>query len=78
MDYLQTQKSLDENQPVLAQLLSNAYGRLFGVAKATLELVYNLRQNLRINQNLESDDRELIILLEPLYQQEREKTKQEG
>ncbi|MBC6435515.1 DUF4351 domain-containing protein [Nostoc sp. HG1] len=46
--------------------------------QATLELVYNLRQNLRINQNLESDDRELIMRLEPLYQQDREKAKQEG
>lgn len=46
--------------------------------KATLELVYNLRQNLRVNQNLEEDDRELIMRLEPLYQQDREKAKQEG
>lgn len=46
--------------------------------KATLELVYNLRENLRINQNLESDDRELIMRLEPLYQQDRERAKQEG
>lgn len=46
--------------------------------KATLELVYNLRENLKINQNLESDDRELIMRLEPLYQQDRERAKQEG
>ena len=46
--------------------------------QATLELVYNLRQNLRINQNLESDDRELIMRLEPLYQQDRERAKLEG
>ncbi len=46
--------------------------------KATLELVYNLRQNLRVNQNLEEDDRELIMRLEPLYQQDREQAKQEG
>ncbi|RCJ41886.1 hypothetical protein A6770_35885 [Nostoc minutum NIES-26] len=46
--------------------------------QATLELVYNLRENLRINQNLESDDRELIMRLEPLYQQDRERAKQEG
>ncbi|MBW4557907.1 MAG: DUF4351 domain-containing protein [Trichormus sp. ATA11-4-KO1] len=46
--------------------------------QATLELVYNLRQNLRINQNLESDDLELIMRLEPLYQQDREKAKKEG
>ncbi|WP_341531875.1 hypothetical protein WKK05_38370 (plasmid) [Nostoc sp. UHCC 0302] len=46
--------------------------------KATLELVYNLRQNLRVNQNLEPDDQELIMRLEPLYQQDREQAKQEG
>lgn len=46
--------------------------------KATLELVYNLRENLRVNQELESDDRELIMRLQPLYQQDRERAKQEG
>ncbi len=46
--------------------------------KATLELVYNLRENLRVNQQLEDDDRELIMRLEPLYQQDREQAKQEG
>ncbi|AHJ27886.1 DUF4351 domain-containing protein [Nodularia spumigena CS-584] len=46
--------------------------------KATLELVYNLRENLRVNQELEADDRELIMRLEPLYQRDREKAKEEG
>ncbi|MEM7580352.1 MAG: DUF4351 domain-containing protein [Cyanobacteria bacterium P01_A01_bin.80] len=46
--------------------------------KATLELVYNLRQNLRFNQNLDEDDRELIMRLEPLYQKDREQAVQEG
>ncbi|AFY48425.1 hypothetical protein Nos7524_2589 [Nostoc sp. PCC 7524] len=50
--------------------------------KATLELVYNLRENLRINQELETDDRELVMRLEPLYQRDREQAiwqgKQEG
>jgi hypothetical protein len=46
--------------------------------KATLELVYNLRENLRTNQELEEDDRELIMRLEPLYQRDREQAKQEG
>ncbi|NJL78700.1 MAG: DUF4351 domain-containing protein [Richelia sp. SM2_1_7] len=46
--------------------------------QATLKLVYNLRQNLRANQNLEEDDRELIMRLEPLYQQDRERAIQEG
>lgn len=46
--------------------------------KATLELVYNLRENLRVNQKLETDDRELIMRLEPLYQRNREQAKEEG
>ncbi|MEA5622349.1 DUF4351 domain-containing protein [Nostoc sp. UHCC 0251] len=46
--------------------------------KATLELVYNLRENLRVNQELETDDRELVMRLEPLYQRDREQAKQEG
>lgn len=46
--------------------------------KATLELVYNLRENLRINQELSEDDRELIMRLEPLYQRDREQAIQEG
>lgn len=46
--------------------------------QATLKLVYNLRENLRANQNLEEEDRELIVRLEPLYQRDREQAKQEG
>jgi hypothetical protein len=46
--------------------------------KATLELVYNLRENLRVNEELEADDRELIMRLEPLYQRDREQAVQEG
>jgi hypothetical protein len=46
--------------------------------KATLELVYNLRENLRVNQELEADDRELIMRLEPLYQRDREQAVQSG
>ena len=46
--------------------------------KATLELVYNLRENLRINQDIDEDDRELIMRLEPLYQRDREQAKLEG
>ena len=46
--------------------------------KATLELVYNLRENLRLNQELEEDDRELIMRLEPLYQRDREQAVQLG
>lgn len=46
--------------------------------KQTLELVYNSRENLRVNQELEADDRELIMRLEPLYQRDREQAKEEG
>ena len=46
--------------------------------KATLELVYNLRANLRINQDLDQDDRELVMRLEPLYQQDRARAIEEG
>ena len=44
----------------------------------TLELLYNLQQNLRINQSSQTEDRELIMRLAPLYQQDRELAKQEG
>ena len=46
--------------------------------KVALELIYNLRENLRINQDLDKDDRELVMRLEPLYQRDREQAKQQG
>jgi hypothetical protein len=46
--------------------------------RATLELLYNLQQNLAMSQIEESDDRELIMRLAPLYQQDRELARQEG
>ncbi|QLE56706.1 DUF4351 domain-containing protein [Nostoc sp. TCL26-01] len=46
--------------------------------RVTLELLYSLQQNLRINQNIEIEDRELVMRLAPLYQQDREKARQEG
>ncbi|MBO3462988.1 DUF4351 domain-containing protein [Aetokthonos hydrillicola Thurmond2011] len=46
--------------------------------QAALELVYNLRENLRINQHLTKDDQELVMRLEPLYQKDREQAKFEG
>ncbi|PPJ62201.1 DUF4351 domain-containing protein [Cuspidothrix issatschenkoi] len=46
--------------------------------KITLELLYNLQQNLRFNQSSETEDRELIMRLAPLYQQDRELARQEG
>jgi Domain of unknown function (DUF4351) len=44
----------------------------------TLQSLYNLRQNLAANQRKEQEDRELIMRLQPLYQQDRELAKQEG
>ncbi|KYC39406.1 hypothetical protein WA1_32280 [Scytonema hofmannii PCC 7110] len=46
--------------------------------QATLELLYTLRQNLASQTISEPEDRELIMRLAPLYQQERELAKQEG
>ncbi len=37
-----------------------------------------MRENLRVNQELEEDDRELIMRLEPLYQRDREQAVQSG
>ncbi|MBW4668616.1 MAG: DUF4351 domain-containing protein [Cyanomargarita calcarea GSE-NOS-MK-12-04C] len=44
----------------------------------TLQSLYNLRQNLAANQQKEQEDRELMMRLQPLYQQDRELAKQEG
>ncbi|ALB40333.1 hypothetical protein AA650_07465 [Anabaena sp. WA102] len=46
--------------------------------KITLELLYNLQKNLKINQSSQTEDQELIMRLAPLYQQDRELAKQEG
>jgi Domain of unknown function (DUF4351) len=46
--------------------------------KATLESLYNLQQNLVTNQTSDTDDRELVMRLAPLYQQDREKAINEG
>lgn len=46
--------------------------------KVALELLYTLQQNLLVAQNPEEDDRELVMRLAPLYQQDREQAKLEG
>ncbi|MFN6560289.1 MAG: hypothetical protein RMY28_010815 [Nostoc sp. ChiSLP01] len=46
--------------------------------KAALELLYNLQQNLQVTQNQNEEDRELLMRLAPLYQQDREQAIQEG
>jgi hypothetical protein len=37
-----------------------------------LELLYTLQKSLKLKQDIEPEDRELIMRLEPLYQQEKE------
>jgi hypothetical protein len=46
--------------------------------KAALELLYNLQQNLQFTQNQDEEDRELLMRLAPLYQQDREQAIQQG
>ncbi|HLP90855.1 MAG TPA: DUF4351 domain-containing protein [Nostocaceae cyanobacterium] len=46
--------------------------------RVALELLYNLQRNLRFTENPESEDREIIMRLAPLYQQDREQAKLEG
>jgi flagellar biosynthesis/type III secretory pathway protein FliH len=41
-------------------------------------MLYNLRQNLQVNQSNDAEERELIMRLAPLYQQDREQAIREG
>lgn len=43
-----------------------------------LEMLYNLRQNLQVNQSNDAEERDLIMRLAPLYQQDREQAIREG
>ncbi len=43
-----------------------------------LELFYQLQENLSLNQSLEEDDRELIMRLQPLYQERLAQIEQQG
>ena len=43
-----------------------------------LELLYTLRENLQSRENLEPEERELIMRLAPLYQQEKERWQREA
>jgi flagellar biosynthesis/type III secretory pathway protein FliH len=45
---------------------------------SALELLYNLQANLAAHQDLEAEDRELIMALAPLYQQQIEAAVQQG
>ncbi len=62
----------------MEQLSSRQDARTTAGFKAALELLYNLQQNLQVTQNRDADDRELLMRLAPLYQQDREQAIQEG
>ena len=63
------QEAIDELEalPVQNPFRSNA-----------LELLYSLRTNLEASQNLDEEDRELIMQLSPLYLQRLEEVTQQG
>ena len=44
----------------------------------TLKLLYNLQKNLAFKQGVDEEDRELIMRLAPLYEQDREQAFREG
>jgi len=44
----------------------------------SLKLLYSLQKDLEVNSPIEPEDRELIMRLSPLYQEDREKAIQEG
>jgi hypothetical protein len=46
--------------------------------QATLECLYNFKQNLEFNKPEDTEETELLMRLAPLYQQDRELAKQEG
>ncbi len=48
------------------------------VRSMTLELLYNLQQNLEVSTEQDEESQELIMRLKPLYQQAREQAKEEG
>ncbi|MGB5593991.1 MAG: DUF4351 domain-containing protein, partial [Crocosphaera sp.] len=43
-----------------------------------LEQLYNLQQNLFVQNDVDSEDREVIVRLAPLYQEDRAKAIQQG
>lgn len=48
------------------------------IRSITLELLYNLQQNLELSTEQAQDEQELIMRLKPLYQQDKEKAVREG
>ncbi|MEL4897355.1 DUF4351 domain-containing protein [Crocosphaera sp. Alani8] len=48
------------------------------IRSITLELLYNLQQNLELSTEQEQDAQELIMRLKPLYQEDRQRAMEEG
>ncbi len=48
------------------------------IRSITLELLYNLEQNLELSTEQDQESQELIMRLKPLYQKDREQAKEEG
>ncbi len=48
------------------------------IRSITLELLYNLQQNLELSTEQDQDDQELIMRLKPLYQEDRQRAIAEG
>ncbi len=46
--------------------------------QATLELLYNLQQTLKINKSSEPEDKELIMRLAPFYQRDKQQARRDG
>ncbi|MEL4897775.1 DUF4351 domain-containing protein [Crocosphaera sp. Alani8] len=47
------------------------------IRSITLELLYNLQQNLELSTEQDQDDQELVMRLKPLYQENKEKAVKE-
>ncbi len=48
------------------------------IRSITLELLYNLQQNLELSTEQDQEDQELVMRLKPLYQENKEKAVKEG
>ena len=51
----------------------------YPIKSVILEILYTLQRNLEVNREItQKEDRELIMRLAPLYQEEKARAKQEG
>ncbi len=64
--------------PTLQNSIGNGQIKTSVLRSVTLELLYNLHDNLRSRQDLDKEDEELMMRLEPLYKKYRDEAVQEG